>query len=87
MLLRPAPTCVPLSIPLDSPCAISTAKPGADAQLTRSRPCRPVTEWWRNKYESDAHRMWDRFYHNNENNFFKDRHYLHREWQVAYPKP
>ena len=46
----------------------------------------PLSDFWRNKYESDARRCWDVFYHVNKTNFFKDRHYLDREWpQLAAP--
>ena len=30
--------------------------------------------------KADARRCWDVFYHVNKTNFFKDRHYLQREW-------
>jgi hypothetical protein len=47
---------------------------------------KPVSEFWRNKYENEARRCWDIFYHVNKTNFFKDRHYLDREWpQLAAP--
>mmetsp|Transcript_58160 Transcript_58160/g.94022 ORF Transcript_58160/g.94022 Transcript_58160/m.94022 type:complete len:492 (+) Transcript_58160:77-1552(+) len=39
-----------------------------------------ISEFWRNKYENDARRCWDVFYHINKTNFFKDRHYLGHEW-------
>ncbi|EKX32836.1 hypothetical protein GUITHDRAFT_120987 [Guillardia theta CCMP2712] len=41
---------------------------------------RPVTEFWKNRYETEARRCWDVFYKVNENRFFKDRHYLDKEW-------
>lgn len=40
----------------------------------------PVKEFWYNKYEQDAKRYWDIFYKNNKDNFFKDRHYIDREF-------
>jgi methyltransferase-like protein 6 len=33
------------------------------------------------KYEDQAKRYWDVFYKSNTTNFFKDRHYLHEEFQ------
>lgn len=41
----------------------------------------PVKEFWQNKYEQDAKRNWDIFYKNNKDNFFKDRHYINREFK------
>ena len=35
-----------------------------------------VSAHWREKYERDAGRSWDRFYGRHATNFFKDRHYL-----------
>lgn len=32
------------------------------------------------KFEKNAKRNWDIFYKNNKNNFFKDRHYIDREF-------
>jgi methyltransferase-like protein 6 len=39
-----------------------------------------VTEFWKDKYEKDAKKNWDIFYKRNTTNFFKDRHYLEREF-------
>ncbi|EFJ09092.1 hypothetical protein SELMODRAFT_447844 [Selaginella moellendorffii] len=39
-----------------------------------------VSAFWRDKYEREAMRYWDKFYKRNENRFFKDRHYLDKEW-------
>ncbi|CAM0870688.1 unnamed protein product [Alopecurus aequalis] len=41
---------------------------------------RPVTPFWKEKYERDARRYWDIFYKRHEDKFFKDRHYLDKEW-------
>jgi len=32
------------------------------------------------KYDSDANKFWDKFYKNNQTNFYKDRHYLTKEF-------
>lgn len=48
--------------------------------LILQKDSKPVPEFYREKYEREAMRFWDKFYHRNEGNFFKDRHYLHREW-------
>jgi methyltransferase-like protein 6 len=37
-----------------------------------------IKEYWRNKYENEASKMWNLFYRRNTTNFFKDRHYLQR---------
>lgn len=39
-----------------------------------------VSLFMREKYEKEARRYWDLFYKRNEGRFFKDRHYLHKEW-------
>lgn len=39
-----------------------------------------VGDFWYNKHEKDAKRNWDIFYKNNKTNFFKDRHYIDREF-------
>uniref|UniRef100_A0A804LDG6 Methyltransferase type 12 domain-containing protein n=2 Tax=Zea mays TaxID=4577 RepID=A0A804LDG6_MAIZE len=41
---------------------------------------RLVTPFWKEKYERDARRYWDIFYRRHEDKFFKDRHYLDKEW-------
>lgn len=39
-----------------------------------------VTPFWREKYERDAKKYWDVFYKRHQDKFFKDRHYLDKEW-------
>jgi methyltransferase-like protein 6 len=39
-----------------------------------------VKPFWVEKYEKDAKKNWDVFYRHNKNNFFKDRHYIDREF-------
>lgn len=41
-----------------------------------------VSDFWYNKYEHEAGKYWDLFYKRNMANFFKDRHYLTREFAV-----
>jgi methyltransferase-like protein 6 len=52
----------------------------AEMQDILKQDSKALPEFWRNKYEADARRCWDRFYNINKTNFFKDRHYLDREW-------
>jgi methyltransferase-like protein 6 len=52
----------------------------AEMQDILKQDSKALPEFWRNKYEADARRCWDRFYNVNKTNFFKDRHYLDREW-------
>ncbi|KAK7310694.1 hypothetical protein RJT34_08361 [Clitoria ternatea] len=39
-----------------------------------------VSPFWREKYEREAKRYWDVFYKRHKDKFFKDRHYLDKEW-------
>ncbi|KAI4377833.1 hypothetical protein MLD38_015405 [Melastoma candidum] len=39
-----------------------------------------VSPFWREKYEREARRYWDMFYKRHQDKFFKDRHYLDKEW-------
>ncbi|CAN8287882.1 unnamed protein product [Cochlearia groenlandica] len=39
-----------------------------------------VSSFWREKYERDAKKYWDIFYKHHGDRFFKDRHYLEKEW-------
>ena len=39
-----------------------------------------LTPFWYKKYEKDAPKNWDIFYRHNKDNFFKDRHYIDREF-------
>ncbi|KAJ3690048.1 hypothetical protein LUZ61_019212 [Rhynchospora tenuis] len=41
---------------------------------------RLVTPFWKEKYEKDAKKYWDVFYRRHQDKFFKDRHYLDKEW-------
>ncbi|KAK6161985.1 hypothetical protein DH2020_001826 [Rehmannia glutinosa] len=44
-------------------------------------PCNDeVSAFWREKYEKDAKKYWDIFYKPHQDRFFKDRHYLDKEW-------
>ena len=40
----------------------------------------PISEFKREKLEKEARRNWDLFYKRNSNHFFKDRHWLAREF-------
>ena len=41
-----------------------------------------VPDFWVKKYERSAAQYWDVFYRRNQRNFFKDRHYLDREFPM-----
>ncbi|KAK9768338.1 hypothetical protein K7432_001072 [Basidiobolus ranarum] len=40
-----------------------------------------VPEFWANKYTKEAAKNWDLFYKRNTTNFFKDRHWIDREFE------
>jgi methyltransferase-like protein 6 len=40
-----------------------------------------VPKFWRDKYEKEAHKYWNQFYKRNGGNFFKDRHWIDREFE------
>eukprot|EP00605_Chrysophyceae_sp_TOSAG23-4_P002369 GSChrysophyteH1.ASY1.ANO1.2621.1 assembled CDS len=39
-----------------------------------------LSSFWREKYKADASKYWHQFYKRNNDNFYKDRHYLHLEF-------
>ena len=62
--------------------------PWQDALGSDTSHAECVSAHWREKYERDAGRSWDRFYGRHATNFFKDRHYLREafpELAVASP--
>ncbi|XP_039137524.1 LOW QUALITY PROTEIN: uncharacterized protein LOC120275095 [Dioscorea cayenensis subsp. rotundata] len=50
-------------------------------------PARQVTPFWKEKYEREAGRYWDLFYRRHKDKFFKDRHYLDKEWGSYFKAP
>jgi methyltransferase-like protein 6 len=43
-----------------------------------------VNEFWQQKYRRDAAKSWNLFYRRNETRFFKDRHWIGREFPELY---
>eukprot|EP01111_Echinosteliopsis_oligospora_P013635 TRINITY_DN4935_c0_g1_i2.p1 TRINITY_DN4935_c0_g1~~TRINITY_DN4935_c0_g1_i2.p1 ORF type:complete len:250 (+),score=40.65 TRINITY_DN4935_c0_g1_i2:42-791(+) len=46
-----------------------------------------VPSFYKEKYEADANKYWDKFYKNNSTHFFKDRHWLEREFHELVASP
>ncbi|XP_047325112.1 uncharacterized protein LOC124928904 [Impatiens glandulifera] len=44
-----------------------------------------ISQFWIDKYERDAKKYWDIFYKHHQDKFFKDRHYLDKEWGDYFP--
>jgi tRNAThr (cytosine32-N3)-methyltransferase len=42
-----------------------------------------VPEFWKRRYEAENAKNWDTFYKHNRANFFKDRHYITEEFNLA----
>ncbi|XP_057524424.1 uncharacterized protein LOC130804110 isoform X2 [Amaranthus tricolor] len=46
-----------------------------------------ISSFWKDKYERDAKKYWDIFYKRHQDKFFKDRHYLDKEWGRYFTVP
>ncbi|KAJ2493931.1 hypothetical protein IWW37_000009 [Coemansia sp. RSA 2050] len=57
----------------------------AEAQHILSADNSIVSEFWQKKYKDEAGRNWDKFYHRNSTNFFKDRNWTDREFEELRP--
>lgn len=64
------------SIPSYKPCDVS------DMQTVENiiANTKTLPLFWQQKYIANSHKAWNKFYDRNEINFFKDRHYLAREF-------
>ncbi|KAJ1660045.1 hypothetical protein IWQ61_000976 [Dispira simplex] len=51
-----------------------------EAQAKLAKDITSVPEFWVNKYRNEAAKNWDKFYKRNTTNFFKDRHWVEREF-------
>ncbi|KAJ9067132.1 hypothetical protein DSO57_1002618 [Entomophthora muscae] len=49
-----------------------------DEILSKMEPT--TTDFWKNKFKKEASKNWDLFYKRNTTNFFKDRHWINREF-------
>ena len=66
-------------------CPSSTPAPFVYAPYT-SAESDIVPSYWAQRYEDEAARYWDKFYSRNADRFFKDRHYLGKEWSELKPQ-
>ncbi|KAG0006991.1 hypothetical protein BGZ65_000381 [Modicella reniformis] len=46
-----------------------------------------IKPFWVNKYKNEAAKNWDRFYKRNETRFYKDRHWIEREFTIYKQQP
>lgn len=61
----------------EEPCSVEEKE---DFESIIGRDNTTVSDFWRDKYEREAAKNWDLFYKRNTTNFFKDRHYLDKEF-------
>ncbi|KAF6157244.1 hypothetical protein GIB67_041705 [Kingdonia uniflora] len=43
-----------------------------------------ISPFWREKYDREAKKYWDVFYKRHQDKFFKDRHYIDKEWGLHF---
>ncbi|XP_057799719.1 uncharacterized protein LOC131015361 [Salvia miltiorrhiza] len=61
--------------------SVSETQQPQQSKIQIYTPCNDeVSAFWREKYEKDAKKYWDIFYKRHQDKFFKDRHYLDKEW-------
>ncbi|KAJ1921635.1 hypothetical protein IWQ60_006701 [Tieghemiomyces parasiticus] len=53
----------------------------AKAQTLLARDTKQVPDFWLKKYRQEASKNWDKFYKRNQTRFFKDRHWVQREFE------
>lgn len=46
-----------------------------------------LSDFWVEKYKKESKKSWDKFYKRNETRFFKDRHWLDREFDCYFGLP
>lgn len=56
----------------------SLSSPSPSCSTLPSSPA--VSEYWQQKYRQDAAKNWNLFYRRNQTRFFKDRHWIEREF-------
>ena len=52
-----------------------------DEELKLKKDVHLVSTYKQNKLETEAKKNWDLFYRRNTTNFYKDRHWTHREFE------
>jgi len=83
MAVETKATELPFSVGQDFCDSVRELTPEEQEKLSKDSVL--VSDFKKNKLETDARKNWDLFYKRNSTNFFKDRHWTHREFTELLP--